>query len=119
MLNAQLGKPYVYGTSGPDSFDCSGLVYYCLKNAGVDIGRLNAAGYAAYEQWDRIGSISDLEPGDLMFFYNDAHTRISHVGVYIGNNQLLHASSSAGSVVVSNIGNWHRSHFAWGRRVFD
>lgn len=118
LLYEQLGKPYILGHSGPDSFDCSGLVYYCLRNAGVNIGRLNAAGYSMYEQWDRVDTIEELVVGDLMFFYDSGFTRISHVAVYIGNNQIIHASSSAGCVTISNIGNWHRTYFAWGRRVF-
>ena len=119
LLHAQLGKPYVLGHSGPDSFDCSGLVYYCLRNAGVNIGRLNAAGYAAYEQWTRVDSIAELQIGDLMFFYNTDYSRISHVGVYIGNNRFIHASSSAGCVVISSVGTWCHTYFGWGRRVFD
>ena len=117
-LRAQLGKPYVYGNSGPDSFDCSGLVYYCLRQVGVNIGRLSAAGYSQYDAWQYVGSMSSLQRGDLMFFYNDAHSAITHVAVYLGNNQLIHASSSAGQVVISNYNHWYTSHFAWGRRVF-
>ena len=117
-LQSHLGKTYVYGTSGPNTFDCSGLVYYSLKQIGVNIGRLSSAGYSVYEGWNRVNGISNLKRGDLMFFYNDAGTKITHVAVYIGNNQLIHASSSAGKVVISNISNWHKTHFAWGRRVF-
>lgn len=117
-LHAQLGKPYILGTSGPDTFDCSGLVYYCLKLTGINIGRLNAAGYSMYDSWEKVNSKSELIPGDLLFFFDDAQTRISHVGVYIGENRYIHASASAGCVVISSTGNWFNSHFAWGRRVF-
>lgn len=117
-LYAQLGKPYVFGNSGPDSFDCSGLVYYCLRQAGLSIGRLNAAGYSNYSGWERIDGKENLIRGDLVFFYDDAFSRISHVGVYLGNNSFLHASATAGSVVISNAGNWFNTHLAWGRRVF-
>lgn len=117
-LNSQLGKPYILGTSGPDTFDCSGLVYYCLRLTGVNIGRLNAAGYSMYDSWEKVDNKSELIPGDLVFFFNDAQTRISHVGVYIGGNRYIHASASAGCVVISSTGNWFNSHFAWGRRVF-
>ena len=54
----------------------------------------------------------------LFSFYDDAYSRISHVGVYLGNNSFLHASATAGSVVISNAGNWFNTHLAWGRRVF-
>ena len=117
-LYSQLGKPYVFGSSGPDSFDCSGLVYYCLRQAGLNIGRLNAAGYSNYAGWQRIDGKENLIRGDLVFFYDDAYSRISHVGVYLGNNRFLHASATAGSVVISNAGNWFNTHLAWGRRVF-
>ena len=119
MLEAQLGKPYVLGGSGPDTFDCSGLVYYCLKQVGVNIGRLSAAGFAAYDGWTRINTKADLRRGDLIFFYNDAHSYISHVAVYLGNNRFIHASSSQGQICYSDYGAWSVSHFAWGRRVFD
>ena len=118
MLNAQLGKPYVLGGNGPSNFDCSGLVYYSLRQVGINIGRLSAAGYAIYEGWERVDELSDLQRGDLIFFYNDAHTYISHVGVYLGGNTYIHASSSQGMVVISYFGNWTSTHFAWGRRVF-
>ncbi len=113
----QMGKPYVYGDSGPDSFDCSGLVYYCLNRGGYTISRQSSAMYAANENWEYISSIDELVPGDLMFFRQADESRITHVGVYIGNNLLLHASSSAGRVVISSMTNWYLTNFRWGRRV--
>ena len=104
----------MFGSSGPDSFDCSGLVYYCLRQAGLNIGRLNAAGYSNYAGWQRIDGKENLIRGDLVFFYDDAYSRISHVGVYLGNNSFLHASATAGSGVISNAGNWFNTPLAWG-----
>ncbi|MBR3298873.1 MAG: SH3 domain-containing protein [Clostridia bacterium] len=119
VLRAQLGKPYVGGTQGPNTFDCSGYVYYCLKLCGVNIGRLTAAGYAAYSGWTRVNSFSNLRRGDLMFFYSNDFTRINHAAVYLGNGQLIHCSFSAGQVVISNANsNWYQNHFYCGRRVF-
>lgn len=118
-LNAQLGKPYIYGASGPDAFDCSGLVYYCLDKAGVNVGRLNSAGYASYSGWDKITNISSLKRGDLIFYYNSSFTAISHVAVYLGSGVYIHASTSQGIVCTSTIGEWSETYFAWGRRVFD
>ncbi len=117
-LNAQLGKPYIYGASGPNAFDCSGLVYYCLDQAGVNIGRLNSAGYASYSGWDKISSISSLKKGDLIFYYNSSFSAISHVAVYLGGGAYIHASTSQGIVCTSTIGEWSETYFAWGRRVF-
>lgn len=120
VLRAQLGKPYVGGTQGPNTFDCSGYVYYCLKLCGVNIGRLTAAGYAAYSGWTRVNSFSNLRRGDLMFFYSNDFTRINHAAVYLGNGQLIHCSFSAGQVVISNAySNWYQNHFYCGRRVFN
>lgn len=116
-LFEQMGKPYVWGGSGPDSFDCSGLVYYCLNQAGYSISRQTAASYAENEAWERINSISELEVGDLMFFRQADESSISHVGIYIGNNMLIHASYSNGRVLITTITNWYTTNFRWGRRV--
>mgnify|MGYP001519132949 CR=1 FL=1 len=62
----------MFGSSGPDSFDCSGLVYYCLRQAGLNIGRLNAAGYSNYAGWQRIDGKENLIRGDLVFFWHGA-----------------------------------------------
>ncbi|GLX48298.1 NlpC/P60 family protein [Streptomyces sp. NPDC014983] len=88
---AQIGKPYVYGATGPSSFDCSGLTSYAYAQAGVSIPRTSE------EQANigtRIYSQSDLKVGDLVFFYGDIH----HVGLYAGNGQVLHAPHT-GAVV--------------------
>ncbi|MDO4567959.1 MAG: peptidoglycan-binding protein [Clostridia bacterium] len=117
VAEAQLGKPYVWSTEGPDSFDCSGLVYYCLRQIGFNVPRYSAAGYSQVESWEYVGSISALRRGDLVFFRNDSGY-ISHVGIYLGNNQYIHASSSQGRVVISNWGSWSNTYFALGRRIF-
>jgi cell wall-associated NlpC family hydrolase len=83
---AQIGKPYVWGADGPGSFDCSGLTQYAWKAAGVSLTHFTGA------QW-REGtpvSRSELRPGDLVFFYSDLH----HVGMYVGNGLIVHASRS-------------------------
>ncbi|MET8074300.1 NlpC/P60 family protein [Streptomyces sp. NPDC005271] len=83
FAKAQVGKPYVWGATGPNSFDCSGLTQAAWKTAGVSLPRTT---------WDQVKastrvSTSDLQPGDLVFFYDD----ISHVGLYIGNGMMIHA----------------------------
>lgn len=95
----QLGDPYRSGHEGPDSFDCSGLVYYCLKQAGSSRGRYNAAGYSQVSDWEKITSMNDLEKGDLLFFWNSAKSKVGHVGIYIGSGTMIDASSSNGKVV--------------------
>lgn len=115
----QLGKPYVWGNKGPDSFDCSGMVYYCLKSCGVKVSRTNAASYAKKDSWALVENISDLKKGDLVFFKSDKEDRVSHTGIYIGGGSFIHASSSSGKVITSSMGGsyWTRN-FVCGRRVF-
>ena len=99
IAKKELGKPYRLGHEGPDSFDCSGLVYYCLKQAGSSRGRYNAAGYSQVSDWKEIKSMNDLEKGDLLFFWNNAKSKVGHVGIYIGSGMMIDASSSNGKVV--------------------
>lgn len=116
---AQMGKPYVWGNRGPDSFDCSGMVYYCLKSCGVNVSRTNAASYAKKDSWTLIESIDSLKKGDLVFFKNDKEERVSHTGIYIGGGAFIHASSSSGKVVKSSMsGAYWTRNFVCGRRVF-
>lgn len=83
FARAQIGKPYVWGATGPDSYDCSGLTQAAWKAAGVDLPRVT------YDQVNAGTTVplSQAQPGDLVFFYDD----ISHVGLYIGNGMMIHA----------------------------
>lgn len=110
---AQLGKPYILGNEGPNSFDCSGLVYYCLREAGSSRGRYNAAGYSQVTEWDKITSFNDLEKGDLLFFKKNG--RVYHVGIYVGNGLMIDASSSKSKVVKRDC---HWSTFVFARRPY-
>ncbi len=114
---AQLGKPYILGACGPNAFDCSGLVYYCLREAGSNRGRYNAAGYASVTEWEMLNNIDNLHIGDLLFFYNNSYSRIGHVGIYVGNGMMIDASANHGCVVLRTCRSYYwRQHFAWGRR---
>lgn len=95
FAKAQVGKSYVYGASGPDSFDCSGLTTMAWKQAGVSLPRVSTAQYSA---GTRV-SESELQPGDLVFYY----TPISHVGVYIGDGQVVNALNPGSGVQVSGL----------------
>jgi cell wall-associated NlpC family hydrolase len=91
---SQLGKPYHWGGSGPDSYDCSGLTMWAWARAGVGLPHNSGAQYGATV---RVGS-GDWEPGDLLFFGNPIH----HVGMYIGNGQMVEAPYSGNSVRVNS-----------------
>lgn len=112
----QIGEPYVWGAAGPDSFDCSGLVTYCLRQAGSTTGRLNAQGFSDNGRWENIKSMDDMEIGDLIFF-SGRGKRVGHVGIYIGDGMMIDASSSNGRVVERSCrtGYWE-SHFVNARR---
>jgi len=116
---AQEGKPYILGDEGPNSYDCSGLVYYSLRSAGVSIGRMSAKNYAKKDSWTTIYSYGDLRRGDLLFFTNSVGaSTIGHTGIYLGGGTFIHASSSRGKVVVSSWSKWCEENFQWGKRVF-
>ncbi|MBT3319801.1 MAG: hypothetical protein HN948_00865 [Clostridia bacterium] len=117
IAQAQLGKPYILGRSGPNSFDCSGLVYYCLKQAGSSRRRYNASGYSNVSEWEKIMSYDDLQKGDLLFFWISSRGKIGHVGIYVGDGMMIDASSSNGKVVHRSIHSpyWVK-WFRWARR---
>ncbi|PEA74601.1 hypothetical protein CN676_28860 [Bacillus wiedmannii] len=103
----QLGKPYVFGNSGPNSFDCSGFIYYVFKNNGYNIGRTSVAGY-----WGMVTKISDPQPGDLVFLQNTYKTGPSHLGIYLGNGEYIHASDETTGVIKSKINSpYTQKHF--------
>jgi cell wall-associated NlpC family hydrolase len=89
---AQVGDAYVYGAAGPDSFDCSGLTMYAYAAAGVSLS--HSSSIQAGE--GTAVSASDVQPGDLVFYYSP----ISHVGMYIGNGQIVHAANPSSPVEV-------------------
>ncbi|WP_327353991.1 C40 family peptidase [Streptomyces sp. NBC_01304] len=85
-----LGSPYVWGASGPSAFDCSGLTQAAYRSAGVALPRTT---YTQINAGQRV-SRSELAPGDLVFFYSG----ISHVGIYVGNGQMIHAPNPSAPV---------------------
>lgn len=93
FLAKQVGKPYVWGTQGPDTFDCSGLVYAMLRDSGKNVDRTTAAGYGAMSTPI---SVSELAPGDIL--YNDRH-----IAVYVGFGKVIHAANRRVGIVVGNV----------------
>ena len=109
LATKQLGKPYLWGAEGPDSFDCSGLIYYVYKNAAkINLPRTST-------EQSSVGttiSISNLKPGDLIFSSTDGSGRVNHVGIYVGNDEMIH-SPKAGDVVKKvniNTSYWKESY---------
>jgi cell wall-associated NlpC family hydrolase len=108
-----IGVPYVWGGESPSGFDCSGFVQYVFKVHGLSLNRTTETQY----KHGSYVSKSNLKPGDLVFFQNTYRAGISHVGIYIGNGQFIHASSSKG-VTISNLSSsYYTSHYYGARRI--
>jgi cell wall-associated NlpC family hydrolase len=92
---AQVGKPYQYGAAGPDSYDCSGLTQYAWASAGQQLPHSS-------RQQSELGTPVDranLQPGDLVFYYEP----VSHVGIYIGDGQIVHAGTEETGVEITSV----------------
>lgn len=111
-----LGYPYVYGGCSSRGFDCSGFVKYVFANFGVTLNRTASA------QMDNGTSVAkaDLQPGDVVFFKKSGSgaSRASHVGIYVGNNQFIHASTSKTGVIISDMDSaYYTTGFVGARRM--
>ena len=114
-----LGIKYVWGATGPYKYDCSGFTQKVYRDAGINIPRVS-------RDQARVGqyvSFNDLQKGDMVFF--DTHKKrtgkVSHVGIYLGDGNFIHASSAAKKVVVFNFNEktFYKKRFLWGRRVIQ
>ncbi|WP_392486618.1 C40 family peptidase [Haloimpatiens sp. FM7315] len=109
-----LGKPYVWGAEGPYAFDCSGLTLHVYRSFGIKLPH-----YTVYQA--NLGQgveKSDLMPGDLIFFNTSGS--LSHVGMYIGNGNFIHASSGSHRVIVSNLGqSYYKARYAKACRILS
>ena len=115
LAKKQLGKKYVWAKSGPSSFDCSGFTYYVIKKT---TGKTIPRSSTSQGKYGKYVSRKNLRKGDLVFFATTGQGRVSHAGIYLGNNQFIHASSSKGKVVISSMASGHYyKTFVNGRRV--
>ena len=116
-----LGTRYSYGGASPSGFDCSGFTMYCFQQMGVSLP------HSATSQWQsgagqKITSTSGLQSGDLVFFCDPSRSKgkaCSHAGIYIGNGQFIHSSSSkSGGVIISDLtSGYYNTYFVGGMRI--
>jgi cell wall-associated NlpC family hydrolase len=103
-----LGVPYVWGGASPSGFDCSGFVMYVYAQVGVSLPH---SSYAQYGYGSAV-SMSQLQPGDLVFFDG-----LGHVGIYVGGGSFIHAPHTGDVVKISSLTGWYASTFVGGRRL--
>lgn len=116
----QVGKKYVLNASGPDEFDCSGLVYYVLNECGIAVDRKDCAGYAQNEDWSKIESLGDVKAGDILFFHSANSSDIQHAGIAVSSKNMIDASSSHRKVAERGFQTrYWKEHFAFARRVVE
>lgn len=115
----QVGKEYALNASGPDEFDCSGLVYYVLNECGIAVDRKDCAGYAQNEDWSKIESLGDVKAGDILFFCGE-DGKIRHAGIAVSSKNMIDASSSHRKVAERGFQTrYWKEHFAFARRVVE
>ncbi len=112
-----LGRKYVWGATGPRTYDCSGFTQKIYRDAGIKIPRVS-------RDQAKVGqyiSYNNLQKGDMVFFDTKKHRsgKVTHVGIYLGNGNFIHASSGAKKIVIYNFNqkSFYKKRFLWGRRV--
>ncbi|UTE73353.1 LysM peptidoglycan-binding domain-containing protein [Rossellomorea marisflavi] len=109
----QMGKPYVWGGSTTAGFDCSGFIYYAFNQAGVSMSRTSSEGY-----YSRSYYVDKPAIGDIVFFSNTYKKGISHLGIYVGNNQFIHAGDNGVEISSLNNSYW-KSKFDSFKRFYS
>jgi cell wall-associated NlpC family hydrolase len=109
---SHIGTPYSWGGTSPKGFDCSGFIYYVFQKAGKSMPRTSAEGY-----YNRSYYVDKPQPGDLVFFEGTYKKGISHLGIYIGNNQFIHADNS-GVRITSVNDTYYKKHFESFKRFY-
>lgn len=111
VASSKLGRPYVFGAKGPDSFDCSGFIYWSLNQVGVKQSYLTSSGWRNVGKYTKISSFEDLRPGDIVVVKG-------HMGIVANGGTVIDASSSNGKVVHRSLSSWWKSNFITGWRIF-
>lgn len=111
VAKSKLGCPYVWGAKGPNSFDCSGFVYWCLNQVGVRQSYLTSSGWRSVGKYTKISSYSNLRAGDIIVVSG-------HVGIIAEGGTVVDASSSSGGIVHRPLNSWWQRNFICGWRIF-
>lgn len=120
IAESKLGCKYVRGAKGPNTFDCSGFVYWCLNQAGMKVGYMTSIRWRTCDKFTRIESMKDLKRGDILVFSGKTSSS-GHVGIYMGNGKMIDAGSSAGKVLIrkSIFTSYWEEHFLMGYRIWN
>ncbi len=114
-----LGKPYVWGATGPNCFDCSGFTQKVYKSVGINLPRVSRS----QAKVGKLVSFDELQKGDMVFFDTSRANRgrVNHVGIYLEDGKFIHASSGKRKVVITSFNKkiFYKRHFLWGRRVIN
>ena len=111
IASSKIGSPYVWGSKGPNSFDCSGFVYWCLNQAGVGTSYMTSSGWRNPGRFKKV-SMGELQEGDIVVVRG-------HVGIYAGGGSVIDASSSNGRVVHRSLSGWWSKNFITAWRIFS
>jgi len=115
IAKQELGKHYVWGAVGPATFDCSGFTSYVFRQVGINIPRTSRQ----QAKYGKLVHKGQLKPGDLIFFDTDYNKKgIDHVGIYMGNDKFIHASSARKRVIITSLNKaFYKQRFKLARRV--
>ena len=111
IASSKIGSPYVWGAKGPNSFDCSGFVYWCLNQAGVGTSYMTSSGWRNPGRFKKV-SMGELQAGDIVVVRG-------HVGIYAGGGSVIDASSCNGRVVHRSLSGWWANNFITAWRIFS
>ncbi len=119
IAESKIGCPYSGGAKGPNRFDCSGFVYYCMKQAGFSGGYMTSRTWRTCSRYTRINSMSQIQRGDILVFKGNSMAT-GHVGIYLGGGKMIDASSGAGQVRITSTvlsGSYWKQHFLMAYRI--
>ena len=121
IAESKLGCKYVRGAKGPNRFDCSGFVYWCLNQAGVKQSYMTSIAWCSCTKYMRINKMSSIKRGDVLVFKGKS-MKTGHVGIYLGGGRMIDASSSKGKVRITDSilsSNYWKEHFLMAYRIWD